>query len=99
MWNAENGRGTTANISSSGLLFYADRPLPVGKLIRVSLIWPLNRAKNLGLKLVLVGHIRRADDCKVAVEVLRYEFHTRRTWSRRNGVRLSAKNRTLANSA
>ena len=72
----EIGTGETINISSAGVLFDAQVPLPPGKRIEVSISWPAKLDGTCGLRLVARGRIVRCQGRSTAVEVDKYEFRT-----------------------
>jgi PilZ domain-containing protein len=71
------GVGETVDISSSGILFTTSEPLPVGRLVEVSVNWPAQLDGRVPLQLVAVGPVVRATDTKAAVRVRGYEFKVR----------------------
>ncbi len=73
----ENGTGTTLNMSRSGVLFTTDRELEAGKLLVVSVNWPVALNGTCPLQLVGMGHVVRSGAGKAAVEIQRYQFKTR----------------------
>lgn len=72
------GSGCTIDLSSSGLSFTADRPLPPGCRLEVSIDWPVMLDGNVKLQLVIHGVVVRADGTAVALEIQKHEFKTRR---------------------
>ena len=70
------GVGKTLNISSSGVLFTADRQLPVGTRIEVSISWPAQLNEKCLLNLVARGRIIRQDGEQLALQIQQYEFRT-----------------------
>jgi hypothetical protein len=72
----EIGTGQTVNISSTGVLFTAQAPLPPGKRLEVSISWPAQLDGKCGLKLVARGRIVRCNGTTVALEIDKYEFRT-----------------------
>jgi hypothetical protein len=74
---AHTGRGRTLNMSSDGILFTAEAPLPVGQRVELSVDWPAQLNEHCGLKLVALGKIVRADRAQAAVRIEKYDFHTR----------------------
>ena len=71
------GRGQTVNVSSTGILFESDQPLPEGCDIELSIMWPVHLNDTAGLKLCVTGRIVRAQDNCIAVRAGQHEF---RTW-------------------
>jgi hypothetical protein len=48
----ENRSGQTLDVSSSGLSFTADRPLPIGQKLDMSIDWPFRLDGDVQLQLV-----------------------------------------------
>jgi PilZ domain len=72
----EIGTGQTVNMSSTGVLFEAQAPLPPGSRVQLSISWPVRLDDKCGLKLVAHGRIVRCRYTTVALEIERYEFRT-----------------------
>lgn len=70
------GTGKTLNISSGGVLFTTEEPLPKGERIELSVSWPAQLNDNLPLKLVAMGRLVRVDGNQAAITIERYEFKT-----------------------
>ena len=70
----ETGTGETINISSKGVLFKAQAPLPPGKRIELSISWPAQLDGKCGLRLVARGRIVRCEGTNVALEISKHEF-------------------------
>src|ERR1700730_6680323 len=70
------GSGTTLNISTGGIFFETDDPLPKHGQIDVEMNWPFLLDGAGPLKLLVQGRIVRTDARRTAVKVSRYEFHT-----------------------
>ena len=68
------GSGRTVNISTRGVLFEADGPLPDRGKVMLEMTWPflLDGAHNL--KLVVCGRIVRTDGEHIAVRFASHEF-------------------------
>jgi hypothetical protein len=64
-------------MSSGGLLFEADRALNQGAVIDLSVDWPVLLDNRLPLKLKIRGKIIRTNERLTAVQLQRWEFHTR----------------------
>ena|SRR5262249_14653521 len=71
------GLGRTLNISSGGVLFTTESPLPEGERVELAVSWPAQLNDQLPLKLVAMGRLVRAEDSKAAISIERYEFKTR----------------------
>lgn len=76
---AETGRGRTLNMSSGGILFTAEAPIPVGRRVELSVDWPAQLNEHCGLKLVALGKVVRSDTATAAVRIEKYDFRTRAT--------------------
>ena len=74
--NPEWGVGTTLDISSSGILFAAESPLPLGRRLEISISWPAQLNGKCALKLLARGRITRSQGKEVAVQMDKYEFRT-----------------------
>lgn len=72
-----SGSGVTINISSRGLLFKAEAPIPLGRVLRVAVIWP-DPADGPPLQLVMEGKVVRCHGQEVALAVQKKEFRTRK---------------------
>lgn len=70
------GTGQTINISSGGIYFEPDTPLPANGPIELVLDWPFLLDKVCGLKLVMRGRIVRRDVNGIAIEARQHEFRT-----------------------
>jgi hypothetical protein len=71
------GSGTTVNMSSGGILFTTERPLPTGRLVELSVSWPARLGGDCALNFVVIGRIVRSDGDCAAVRIQKYEFKTR----------------------
>ena len=72
----ESGAGQTVDVSSRGVLFNAQNPLPPGKRVELAISWPAQLDGKCSLKLVARGKIVRCRGKLVAVEINKYEFRT-----------------------
>jgi hypothetical protein len=72
----ESGSGRTLDLSSSGALFDAGQPLPVGLNVELSIAWPALLHNIAPMQLAVSGRIVRAAGGRVAVRVLQHEFRT-----------------------
>jgi hypothetical protein len=69
-----NTTGETKNLSSSGVLFKLDAPLPVGESIEYIITLPVTRAGGPAVRLRCMGKVvRHAESCAAAT-LERYEF-------------------------
>jgi PilZ domain len=71
------GLGKTLNMSSGGVLFTTETPLPAGERVELNVSWPAQLNDVLPLKLVAMGRLVRTDETQAAISVERYEFKTR----------------------
>ncbi len=71
------GTGKTVNMSSGGVLFTTESPLPEGERVELAVSWPAQLNDQLPLKLVAMGRLVRAEDSQAAISIERYEFKTR----------------------
>jgi PilZ domain len=71
------GLGKTLNISSGGVLFTTESPLPEGERVELAVSWPAQLNDVLPLKLVALGRLVRTEDTQAAISIERYEFKTR----------------------
>jgi hypothetical protein len=74
----ETGTGRTIDMSSSGLSFTTDRPLPTGLKLDVSIDWPALLDGGVQLQLVASGVVVRSSGAVTALRIERHEFRTRR---------------------
>jgi hypothetical protein len=70
------GLGRSLNISSGGVLFEANEPLPAGSSVEVMMHWPFLLEGVCPLKLVIYGSVVRSDSKGVAVRTKHHEFRT-----------------------
>jgi hypothetical protein len=70
------GSGTTFNLSSSGVAFHADRELPAGAFIELSIAWPALLENRCPLQLRGFGRILRSTSGRTAASIEQYEFRT-----------------------
>jgi hypothetical protein len=73
----ENRSSQTIDVSSSGLSFAADKPLPIGQKLDLSIDWPFQLDGDQ-LQLVASGVVVRTSGAVTALRIERYEFRTRR---------------------
>ena len=73
---SDSGEGTTINMSSSGVLFAADRELTPGRLMELSISWPVQLNAKCALKMLAWGRIVRFHDGRGAIKIDRYEYRT-----------------------
>jgi hypothetical protein len=70
------GTGLTSDVSSKGIRFAADRPLPVGAPIEIVINWPAPLGDGRLLQLVGKGRAVRTYGEWVACRIERFEFRT-----------------------
>jgi len=73
----KTGRGTTINMSSSGILFEAEESLPPGYPVHLAIGWPGAIDDRAGLVLHIVARTVRGQDNSTAAVIVRHEFHVR----------------------
>ena len=74
----QSGAGRTLNISSGGVLFETDDPLPERGLVEVAMKWPFLLHGTCGMKLIMRGRIvrSRANGRGTAIRAQFKEFRT-----------------------
>ncbi len=72
-----SGSGATLNIGSGGILFSTEDKLPVGRMVELSVNWPVRLNGICPLQLVATGRVVRSEAQRAAVRIERYEFKTR----------------------
>ena len=72
----ETGVGRTLDLSSGGILLEADRPLPVGLNLEISITWPVLLHNVAPLQLSVSGRIVRSEGNRVAIRMVQHEFRT-----------------------
>ena len=72
----DSGTGKTIDVSSGGLLFETDRPLPSGLNIELSIAWPVLLHDVAPLQLVVAGRVVRTVGQRVGVRMTQHEFRT-----------------------
>ena len=72
-----SGLGTTLNMGSGGILFTTEDPLPLGRLVELSVNWPARLDGICPLQFVATGRVVRSEPTCAAVRIERYEFKTR----------------------
>ena len=75
------GHGRTIDLSSSGVLFDAGRPLAPGMKIELSIHWPGRLSEGAALQLRVEGRTVRAQAGCTALRIMDYQFRTRATAS------------------
>lgn len=72
----ERGTGTTIDLSSRGVLIHADRELPTGIGIELSIAWPVLLRNVAPLQLRVRGEVVRVVGRTAAIRFGHYEFRT-----------------------
>jgi len=72
----DTGVGRTMDLSSGGILFDAQRQLPVGLNVELAIAWPILLHDSSPLQLLIHGRIVRASGTRVAIRMMQHEFHT-----------------------
>lgn len=72
----EAGTGRTLDLSSGGILFETDRPLPIGLNVELSVAWPVMLHNVAPMQLVIAGRIVRSVGEKTAAQMVQHEFRT-----------------------
>jgi hypothetical protein len=72
-----SGSGRTLDMSSGGVFFTANEPLPEGKRVELAVDWPARLDGRCALKFVVTGRVVRTQAGAAAVAIERYEFRTR----------------------
>jgi hypothetical protein len=75
----ESGSGNTVNMSSSGVLFFAERIMAPGWRVELSINWPAKLNDKCALRLVARGRVVRSERGTAAIEILKHEFRTQST--------------------
>jgi hypothetical protein len=71
------GLGKTVNMSSAGVLFTTESPLPEGERVELAVSWPAQLNQTLPLKFVAMGRLVRSGETQAAISIERYDFKTR----------------------
>jgi hypothetical protein len=69
-----NRTGETKNVSSAGVLFSLDTPLPVGESIEYIITLPVTRPGGPAVRLRCMGKVVRHEESGAAATLERYEF-------------------------
>jgi hypothetical protein len=71
------GLGKTRDISTKGVFFRADQPLPKGRDVELSMDWPVRLGGLCPLQLKIAGKVVRSGASGTAVRIKNYELRTR----------------------
>src|SRR5215468_9178394 len=72
----DTGTGHTIDLSSGGVLFEAERSLPAGLNVELSVTWPVLLHNVAPMRLLIVGRVVRNDRNKIAIRTVKHEFRT-----------------------
>jgi len=72
-----DGNGMTVDMSRNGVLFTTDDELTPGRVLEISVNWPVALDGVCPLKFVATGRVVRASGTLAAVRIERYQFKTR----------------------
>jgi hypothetical protein len=72
-----SGQGFTVMLSRTGVVFETSEKLPVGRLVKLSIDWPVLLENKIALKFEVQGKVLQAEDEQAAVEILSYDFRIR----------------------
>src|SRR5512136_188058 len=70
------GSGVTVNMSSNGIMFTTEQPLPLGKPVILEIHWPVLLDDARPLKLVTRGHVVWCDTAAAAMRIEGWDFRT-----------------------
>jgi hypothetical protein len=85
------GRGWTVTLSSTAVLFEPDETVAAGNYVELLVAWPALLNGKVGLRLWIRGLIGQVDGKLVTVEIIRYEYRTRRLVRQREPAEAVAK--------
>ena len=74
----KTGHGRTVRLSSASVQFESGDYLPPESTVEIFIAWPAQLENAVALQLYVRGRTVRSQDHSVTVEILRYEFRTRR---------------------
>jgi hypothetical protein len=75
--DGKEGTGNSVNISSGGIMFTTDKPLPSRGVITLSLAWPHLLDGRVPLQVVIDGNILRSSPQLAVVRIMRHEFRVK----------------------
>jgi len=76
-----SGFGKTVNMSSSGVMFTTEQPLPSRCRLELDIDWPAKLDDKCALKFVAEGRLVRWEDGLAVLEIQRHELRTKRSGS------------------
>src|SRR5438105_4531966 len=68
------GTGRTIDLSSGGVLFDAEKQLPVGLNVELSISWPVLLHNVAPMQLLVSGRVVRSAGASTAIHVTQHEF-------------------------
>ena len=71
------GDGLTLDMSGSGIRFSIQQRIPPGRIVEVSVDWPVRLHGTCPLKVIVVGRVVRSDASSAALSILQYESRTK----------------------
>jgi hypothetical protein len=72
----ETGVGRTLDLSSGGIMFETERPLPRGFSVELAVHWPVLLRNIAPLHLIVKGKVVRTEDGRTAIRMSQHEFRT-----------------------
>ena len=72
----EVGKGFTVDLSSGGILFEAERPLPIGLTVELLIDWPVLLHNVAPMRLLVTGKVVRTVGNRSAILAQQHEFRT-----------------------
>jgi hypothetical protein len=72
----EVGTGETIDISSGGILFRAEKALPLGDRLELAVGWPVLVDNFPRLQLIVSGIVVRSNGTQNAITMIQHEFRT-----------------------
>jgi hypothetical protein len=72
----EVGTGETIDISSGGILFRAEKALPLGDRLELAVGWPVLADNFPRLQLIVSGIVVRSNGTQNAITMIQHEFRT-----------------------
>ena|ERR1019366_4191080 len=82
----DEGTGSTVDLSSGGIQFESNRPLPEGLNVELAISWPVLLHNHAPMLLVVQGRIVRSRDGRTAVRMSQHEFRTAGLSVNTNGI-------------
>jgi hypothetical protein len=70
------GVGKTTNMSSEGVAFVSEQPLPAGSFVELSISWPVLLDSTCPMRLVVFGRVLRCNENTIVCTIDKYEFRT-----------------------